>query len=322
MEDYSGKPNPTRGGIITAFVLILLAIFYIFFFSAPADFKTGVPIKIEPGTSISEAAAMLKKESLIRFEGVFKALVVVFGGRTGVAAGVYVFEKPVSVFEVAGSIIFSGSNSHVFKITIPEGLSNAEVADILTKNLEDFDREKFLALARVKEGYLFPDTYFFQPYTSPEDVVKAMNKNFEDKMTSIKSYLNYSKRTLKQIIIMASLLEGEARTDQTRKMVSGILWKRLDADMPLQVDTVFKYIMNKGSSELTLDDLQFDSPYNTYKYIGLPPAPISNPGLNTILAAIYPTSSQYFFYLSDKDGNMYYATTFEGHKANKLKYIR
>lgn len=121
---------------------------------------------------------------------------------------------------------------------------------------------------------------------------------------------------------MASLLEEEARTTETRKMVSGILWKRLSAGMPLQVDAVFPYIIGKNTFEITLKDLEFDSPYNTYKYKGLPPGPISNPGKDSILAAIYPTKSDYWFYLSDKNGLMHYAITFDEHKINKAKYLK
>ena len=120
---------------------------------------------------------------------------------------------------------------------------------------------------------------------------------------------------------MASILQKEVRQPDTMKMVSGILWKRLSIGMALQVDAVFGYIFNKPTYSPSLDDLAVDSLYNTYKYRGLPPGPISNPGLDAIEAALTPTPSKYLYYLTGKDGTMHYATTFEQHIDNR-KYLR
>src|SRR3989338_1471741 len=98
--------------------------------------------------------------------------------------------------------------------------------------------------------------------------------------------------------------------------------ERIERGMLLQVDAVFPYIIGKNTFEVTLDDLKTDSPYNTYKYKGLPKGPISNPGMDAILAAVYPEKTDYLFYLSDLDGNMHYAADFEGHKVNKFRYLR
>lgn len=128
--------------------------------------------------------------------------------------------------------------------------------------------------------------------------------------------------TSPEIIIMASLLEKEAKTEQDRKIISGILWKRLDVGMPLQVDASLNYINGKTSAEMTQKDLNQDSPYNTYKYKGLPLTPICNPGLDAISVALNPISSPYWYYLSDKNGIIHFAKTFEEHKENKFKYLR
>jgi len=120
---------------------------------------------------------------------------------------------------------------------------------------------------------------------------------------------------------MASIIEAEARTTESRRIISGILWKRISLGMPLQVDSTFVYINGKNTYELTSDDLKIDSPYNTYVYKGLPPTPIGNPGLDAILAALYPKTSKYLYFLSSKSGDMYYATTFEQHKRNKELYL-
>ena len=122
-------------------------------------------------------------------------------------------------------------------------------------------------------------------------------------------------------LLVEFIIEREAKKPEDKNLVSGILWKRFYIKMPLQVDAPFAYISNKNTYELTEDDLRQDSPYNTYRYLGLPPGPISNPGIESILAAISPKQSQYLYYLSDRSGNMHYAVTFEEHKRNKTLYI-
>jgi UPF0755 protein len=120
---------------------------------------------------------------------------------------------------------------------------------------------------------------------------------------------------------MASILEGEARLLETRRIVAGILWKRISLGMPLQVDTTFKYELGKTTFDLTTEDLKADSAYNSYTRLGLPPTPVSNPGIESILAAVTPIKTNYLYFLTDKKGEMHYATTHEGHVANKFKYL-
>lgn len=121
---------------------------------------------------------------------------------------------------------------------------------------------------------------------------------------------------------MASLIEREAKTDEDRKTIAGILWNRIDLKMPLQVDAVFGYIKGIDTYHPTSEDLSIESPYNTYLHAGLPPTPISNPGLESLHAAATPTKTDYLYYLTGKDGVMHYAKTFEEHKANRAKYLK
>ncbi|MCX6701950.1 MAG: endolytic transglycosylase MltG [Candidatus Zambryskibacteria bacterium] len=179
---------------------------------------------------------------------------------------------------------------------------------------------QFLTLAKSNEGYLFPDTYFISKTAKSMDVINMMKENFEVKINSV-SGIATSTHKLKDIIIMASILEGEA-LPKDRNIVAGILWKRLEMGMPLQVDSTFAYINGKNTYELTLDDLKIDSPYNTYKYRGLPPGPISNPGLEAIISAINPIKTKYLYFLTEKDGTIHYAKTFEEHKRNKELYLK
>lgn len=198
------------------------------------------------------------------------------------------------------------------RVTIPEGFTLVQIA----KRLEGFGMfpaEDFLKTASGEEGFLFPDTYEFFKESSPEAVVRKMKENFSKKVGA---------KISRDVIIMASLLEEEASSERDRKIISGILWKRIEAGLPLQVDATLTYVTGRASRELTEEDLNLSSPYNTYKILGLPLGPISNPGLQAIEAALNPEPSPYWFYLSDKNGDIHYAKNFEEHKLNKEKYLR
>jgi len=149
-----------------------------------------------------------------------------------------------------------------------------------------------------------------------------MEENFTAKTASIQKDAKKFNKTFQEILIMASILEKEVRTAEDRKIVAGILWKRIRTGMPLQVDAVFPYITQRKNRTITRDDLKIDSPYNTYINKGLPPGPIANPGLDTILAAINPKETKYLFYISDKKGIIRYASTLEEHNKNVDKYLR
>lgn len=292
------------------------------FFSAPAEHPDGTKFAITSGMTVREAGEYLKDNNIIRSPFVFKTLVYFTGGKSGVIAGSYFIEKPVSVFRLAMMVTTNGYGIKMYKVTIPEGLSNRQIGDLLDKTLDNFDKDKFLQLAKDKEGYLFPDSYFLEPESTPEKVIQMMNDNYKEKIKTINLDVVFFNRPIKDVITMASILEEEARTENTRRMIADILWRRIDAGMPLQVDASFVYLLGKGSASLTLDELKMDSPYNTYTHKGLPPGPITNPGLASILAATKPLKNKYWFYLSDKEGNMHYAVTFEEHKLNKEKYLR
>jgi len=161
------------------------------------------------------------------------------------------------------------------------------------------------------------------PEVEAEGVIKTMSENFDKKVIKgLGEEIVKSGRKLEELIIMASILEKEASSYEDMRMISGILWKRLEFGIGLQVDATVSYVVGKPSLELTDEDLAVDSPFNTYKYRGLPPAPIGNPGLEAIKAAITPTQTIYWYYLHDSDGEPHYAMTFEEHKRNKELYLR
>ena len=150
-----------------------------------------------------------------------------------------------------------------------------------------------------------------------------MLENFDSKLTQqMRADIKAQGKTIFDIVRMASIVEAEVPHEADRPMITGILWKRLDAGMALQVDSALNYVTAGKNRSLTAEELKIDSPYNTYKYRGLPPTPIGNPGLSALRAAIYPTHTAYWYFLSDKDGKTHFAKTLEEHNENKSKYLR
>lgn len=186
------------------------------------------------------------------------------------------------------------------KVTIPEGLNISDIESIFTNKLPNFDRNIFLLETKDKEGYLFPDTYFFLLSDNSIKAVKAMVDNFNKKIDPLLPEIKNSNHSEKEIITMASIIEREAKGGSDRAVISGILWNRLSRGMMLQVDAAPE----------------------TYKTKGLPENPIANPGLEAIKAALHPVNSQYLFYLHDKTGVIHYAVSFTEHQKNISKYLR
>lgn len=310
-----------RWGVLVIFIVIVLGALFVGWWRPPREFPPEMLFAVAEGATLSETAARLSEQKLIRSRFWFKVFGVLFDGERGVKAGDYLFDEPLSVSRVAWRLTRGAYALEPVSVTIPEGLNNREVASRLAERIVRFDAQQFLSEAGKKEGYLFPDTYRFLPNEKPAKVIAIMEENFARRVKSLELEIAAFGRPLREIISMASLLEEEARTEETRRKVVGILWKRLDAGMPLQVDGVFPYIFGDTPYDLTDGDLFVDSPYNTYAYAGLPPTPISNPGLTAIRAAITPITSTYWYYLSDREGNMHYAGTHEEHLQNRQRYL-
>ena len=288
-----------RVGVISAGIALAIIVFHFLFLSAPRSFSEEQIFSIEPGVSLRAVSLKLKDEGFIRSRVFFEALVIVFAGERHAVSTDYFFEKKLPVYEVARRIAKGKSALAPIKLTIPEGFNNKEIASAAARKLPNFDQEKFLVLAQDKLGYLFPDTYFFIFRAGEEDVLKAMGSNFETKLAPLRPEIMTTGKSEKSIIVMASIIEKEARGSD-RSIISGILWKRLSLGRALEVDAAPE----------------------TYKAKGLPKAPIANPGLAAIKAAIHPEDSPYLYYLHDADGNIHYARSFEEHKRNKELYLK
>ncbi len=318
---YFFSENVSKKRAVTAFVVaFLVSLFFLLIFGSKSSFPVGSVMEIKSGESLQSITVKLKEENIISSEVLFRSMVILFGGEKRVIAGDYLLAKKESTFSIARRLVNGNFGIDNVRITIPEGWNVFQIADYLEKNLVFFDKKTFLDLAKDKEGYLFPDTYFVLGSIKSREIIAMMENNFLKRTSSLEEKISKSGYSKKEIIIMASILEGEALPED-RNVVAGILWRRLEMGMPLQVDSTFSYINGKNTYELTLDDLKIDSLYNTYKYKGLPPGPINNPGLEAITSALNPIKTKYLYFLTEKDGTIHYAKTFEEHKKNKELYL-
>jgi UPF0755 protein len=281
----------------------------------------GTTVIIPEGSTVHAAAQALQDANIIRSTGMFEATANILFAKKSVVAGDFMFDHKHSVFYVAKAVTGGLFGKAQVKVTIPEGSTVQDIARYVHKAVPSWNADEFVARAKPREGYLFPETYFLFKTATPETFMARLEKEYELRVGPLRPDMAAARRTESQVIIMASLLEKEARNADEAKIIAGILWKRLDKGMPLQVDAPFLYVLNKTSEQLKAADLQKDGPYNTYTRKGLPVGPIGNPGIAMIMAAIHPQVSDYWYYLHDAKGGIHYAKTYQEHVTNKKKYL-
>ena len=266
---------------------------------------------VEKGQSLFQIGENLEKEGLIKNKFFFDFYLFLKEAQKKLQAGEYLISPSESIAEVAKKII-SGDTARI-SVTIPEGFTVKQIEEKLNLKLP----------GENLEGFLFPDTYQFPLRVSGEEVVKKMRDNFEKKLTpDLREEIERQGKTIFEIVTLASLIEKEVKTKEDKELVSGILWKRLKNNILLQVDATITYLTGKKTTKIPMEDLQIDSPYNTYKYKGLPLGPICNPGLDSIKAAIYPKNSEYWYYLSTLEGATIFSKTLEEHNIAQAKYLK
>lgn len=285
---------------------------------------------IRKGEKLSSIAQNLKEVKLIRSPLAFQIMVKIKNLSGKIQAGHFYLKPSLSLEEMTFSLTRGSSD---IWLTFPEGWRREEIAVRLVANLDGFDYKDFLEKTKILEGFLFPDTYLIPKQASPSSVIKTLNSNFEKKFSAeIANKSSNLGLTDKEIVVLASIVEREAKYDPDRLIVSGILLKRLEKDWPLQTDATVQYaIANKLCLQnlkcewwppISKKEIELDSPYNTYRYKGLPPSPICNPGAASIKAVINPMQTSYWYYLSDKQGKMHYSQTIEEHQENIYKYLK
>jgi UPF0755 protein len=299
----------------------------------PASHET-VVYTVQKGWGDDEIAMDLQKLKIIRSSFFFRFYVFASLQHATLKAGEYNISSRMSIYQIAKKmatgvvirdtvVIFEGwDKKDIGKYLEAKGICTQDYFLALTQ--KDYsDKFDFLA-DKPKgvdlEGYLFPDTYQIAKGETCEDILSLLLENFAKKLTpELREEISKQEKSIFDVVTMASMIEKEVRSLDDKKIVSGILWKRLTIGMPLQLDCTINYITNKSDPSVSIKDTKIDSPYNTYKYKGLPKGPISNPGINSIMAAIYPTKTNYLFYLSN--GKTFFSETFEQHQTAKAKYL-
>lgn len=273
-------------------------------------------VTIPQGYSFQKTARLLHENNII--SSVFVMELKNRFHPISVKAGTYQFDAGTYTLESVFQRLLSAEYGDIYtRVTIPEGSSNAEIAEIISAVLPEFDPQEFIEISMAKEGYLFPDTYFFLPDDDADRVRQELENTFDNKTSQLQTQVPLN-RTWSEIVIMASLIEKEATGNLSeKKIVSGILWKRIDEGMLLQIDAPFRYLYGQVEAA----DLRTPHPYNTYMNSGLTPGPIGNPGIDSLMAALFPESSSYYYYLHS-NGQIYYATTYNQHVNNINRYLR
>jgi UPF0755 protein len=314
----------------------LFVLFFIIFlfvlqgiYLAPVSNSGEKIFSVKRGEGVFEIAQNLKKEELIKSPFFFNFYILLTGKTRNLQAGDYLLSSSLSVKEIAQNMI-EGNSFKEREITIIEGWGIKEIGNYFADRgifsyEEVIEKSKsssfdFDFLEDNIEGYLFPDTYRIYRDDEVEDVFEKMILNFEEKVVKgLKEKIERQERSLSDIIIMASMIEREVINIDEKKVVSGLLWKRKENGIPLQVDATINYIT--GRREITKEDKKIDSPYNTYQYKGLPLGAICNPGIESIVAALEPKETNFWYYLSRPDGVTMFSKTLEEHNVKKSKYL-
>ncbi len=333
------KKNTLKTIAAFSFLFMVFCLYVVWetFVPASPGLRDTINYVAKTGKGDEDIAKDLKGLSIIKNRYFFEAYVVLTFQHSKLQAGKYAFSPGMSVYQIVKKFVRGDVVKN--KVTIIEGWDINDIAEYLEEK-EIYAKDEFIKSANQDyslefnflaekpknisiEGYLFPDTYEVSGGESAEDILKNIIANFEKKITpELKEEISAQGKSVFEIITMASIIEKEVKTIEDKKIVSGLLWKRLETGMPLQVDATVNYITGKNHRSALITDTQIDSPYNTYKYKGLPLGPISNPGMESILAAIYPTESKYWYYLSALSGKTIFSETFKKHNIAREKYLR
>ncbi len=311
--------------------IVLAGLIYFIYELRPVYGISKTEFKIAQGMGIREIAANLYSQNLIHSKTAFEIYGILTAKSRSLKPGEYILNGSISASDLIK--IFSGGPEEISVIIRP-GMTLKEIDNLLYSDgiipengLENYNltnlKTEFSFLENNNlEGFLFPDTYKFFPASDPGDILKKLLKNFQQKAYPD---LSQSKNPY-QTLILASILEKEIIDPNEQKIAAGILEKRLKINMPLQVDSSVIYAVCRGKYSncppLSSSDYQTNSPFNTYKFKGLPPAPISNPGLQAIIAAANPQKSDYLYYLSDpKTKKTIFSRTLEEQNKNRVNYL-
>jgi UPF0755 protein len=323
---------------VTVLVIGFLFYFRSQVYSSHGSVQTDKIFEIKKGEGNAEIASRLQSEGIVSGKIYFYYYLRTHNLADRILPGNYQLSGRLTIPEIA--VVLTEQKNEFVKVTFPEGWTTKQMAERLTAN--GLPGEDFLSVAKNPpvelvgkfyflaglpkdkglEGYLFPDTYFFSKEATGNGIVQKMLNTFGERISpAIIQEAKDKGRSLFEIVTMASILEGEVRTEADRKIVSGLFWNRIKNEQALQSCATIAYVLGQKKEQYSFDDTRVASPYNTYLNKGLIPGPISNPGLVSILAALRPTETQFNYFLSDPEtGQTIFSKTLDEHNANKVKY--
>lgn len=327
--------------------------------SPPSSDSTEKFFVIKSGEGVKEISVNLKKEGLITNDFVFQIYVWVKRYGSRLQAGEYSFAQNLNIVDLARILVSGEALSKERLVKIVEGWNSQEIANYLVQFYLEDNKEQNRSPEELKEkfktefqkavavtdsrelipektysflsdkptdqgleGFLFPDTYRIYKNSEISHLIEKMLDNFDLKLTEeLKTEIEGQGKTIFEVVTLASIVEKEVRTAKDRKIAAGIFYQRLKQGMPLESDATVNFVTGKQALQPTIEDTKTESPYNTYLNRGLPPGPISSPGLDSIEAAVYPEDSDYLYFLTKPDGSTVFSKTYEEHLQNKAKYL-
>jgi len=311
-------------------IWIILGLFYFQASRPVSDNNQLQTFEIKHGMTLNKVSKELSRQGIIRSSMAFQAIALLQEKQKLIKIGEYNVSPSMLPMEILQRI--TSGKTILYAVTIPEGYRITEIGDILVKN-GLADKEKFIKQTKKiellkgiakdsLEGYLFPETYHFGKYTDEKLIVKMMVDTFQDRALNNK-FLNRASEigfSYHEIITLASLIEKETGKDSERKIISSVFHNRLKKNMLLQTDPTVIYAIKNFDGNIKKRHLKIDSPYNTYRYKGLPPGPISSPGLKSIIAALYPANTSNLYFVSRRDGSHQFSSTLNEHNQAVEKY--
>lgn len=314
-----------------AVVLIFLGGYNLFFIGDDEGHGDNISIKIESGMSTEEIAQNLQEHAIINNGLGFRILARLEGKDTQFKEGIYYFRVGMNINSVLDRLV-QGPESQVVRITIPEGFTVEDIANLLEKeNLTT--KEEFCKVAKdytpydymkeatenkdikyAVEGFLFPDTYDIDRSYGAKQIMQIMVDNFDHRLNSeMRERAKEENLSIFELVTMASLVEKEAKFAEDRPIIADVFFKRLENHMMLQSDATIQYALDEHKEEFSIEDTKLASPYNTYQHEGLTPGPIGNPGLASIEAVLYPATTDYLYFVADSKGHNHYSVTYDEH---------
>mgnify|MGYP006277661809 CR=1 FL=1 len=317
-------------GLITGAVILILIVYIASILYTPL-LETDQEFRIHTGLSLQQIAKLLEDKEVIEDSQKFVLAVKIRGLTTDLKAGYYKFNGLENYSQLINMLV--KNRQHTIKITIPEGSTIRDIAEIIEPYFE-FTDSSFIAATQgqklldrldldVKsaEGYLFPDTYYFYPDAEPREIINKMITTLFNKLDGrLRQGIDSSDYSLHEILTMASIVEGECIFDRERPLVASLYYNRLNRRMHLNADPTIQYIISDGPRRILHKDLKIDSPYNTYRNYGLPPGPVNNPGLKSIEAAIDPADTNYLYMVAKGNGEHAFSRSYNKFLDNKREF--